>query len=118
MTRRLVLLLLAASSFVSCAPRTHAPSTPASFVNKVWQVKRSATVAPGQLYVFLSDGTLVVASAHGTPALGSWTYEDSILTMVEEGIPYTTDILALADSEFTIRSHNPGQPVDIVLVPA
>ena len=118
MTRRPALVIVGVLLALSCAPATHAPSPPSSFVNKVWQVKRSSSVATGQLYVFLSDGTLVVASAHGTPALGSWTYEDSVLTMVEEGIPYTTDILALADSEFTIRSHNPGQPVDIVLVPA
>jgi uncharacterized membrane protein len=73
-------------------------------------------VAPGNLYVFLSDGTLVMASPHAKPALGSWTYEDSALTMIEDGIPYTTNILALSDSMFSIRSHNPGQPVDIVLV--
>ena len=97
---------------------SHAPDTTVSFVNKVWQVKQSTSVAPGQVYVFLSDGTLVMAAANSKPALGTWTYEDSVLTMVEEGIPYTTDILALTPDEFSIRSHNPGQPVDILLVPA
>jgi hypothetical protein len=105
---------------LACAPRmARKPIEPvATFVNKVWQVKHSTSVAPGQLYVFLSDGTLVMASAHGRPALGSWTFEDSVLTMVEDGIPYRTDILELSDSAFTIRSHNPGPPVDILLVPA
>jgi hypothetical protein len=110
--------VLAALLLASCAPESHAPTHHPSFVNKVWQVKQSSSVATGQLYVFLSDGTLVMASPHGNPTLGRWTYQDSVLTMVEDGIRYRTDILALADSEVSIRSHNPGQPVDILLVPA
>jgi uncharacterized membrane protein len=112
-------LLVLALAMPSCAKTSPSPSAPAaSFVNKVWQVKQSTSVATGDLYAFLSDGTLVMASPHSKPALGSWTYEDSILTMVEDGIPYTTDILALSDSVFSIRSHNPGHPVDIILAPA
>jgi hypothetical protein len=38
--------------------------------------------------------------------------------MVEESISYPTDILGLTPETFTIRSHNPGQPVDITMVPA
>ncbi len=40
------------------------------------------------------------------------------LVMVEESIPYRVDILTLDDDEFVIRSHNPGAPVDIAMVPA
>jgi len=110
-----------------CAKQGSAPESTSgahaktlSFVNKVWQVKQSNGVQPGQLYTFLSDGTLVIASEHGRPSLGTWIYvdSDSVLTTIEDGIPYQTDILALTDTMFSIRSHNPGQPVDIVLVPA
>jgi len=89
-----------------------------SFVNRVWRVAESTSVAPGQLYVFLSDGTLVIASPNGKPALGTWSGDGGALTMVEEGIPYRVDILGLSRTEFRIRSHNPGQPVEIRLVPA
>lgn len=88
------------------------------FVNKVWSVSESSGVAPGTLYVFLAEGTLVIASANSKPALGAWRYEGGALTMVEEGIAYKVDVLELNKNEFRIRSHNPGEPVDITLVPA
>jgi len=92
---------------------------PAGFVDRVWSVSRSSSVEPGTLYVFLSEGTLVIASAHGKPMLGSWKKEaNGELTMIEEEIPYRTEILKLTPDELAIRSHNPGEPVDITLVPA
>lgn len=92
--------------------------TSASFVNKVWQVGSSSSVAPGTLYVFLSEGTLLITSPHNKPLLGTWEYDNGELIMVEEGVPYKTDILRLIATEFTIRSNNPGEPVEITLVPA
>lgn len=89
-----------------------------SFVDKVWQVKQSSAVAAGTTYAFLSDGTLVIDSPGGTPLRGQWTFENGALTMIEEGQSYPTDVLRLDESEFHIRSHNPGEPVDIVLVVA
>lgn len=91
---------------------------PATFVNRVWKVAESASVAPGHLYVFLSEGTLVVAFPNGKPALGTWSGEGGALTMVEEGIPYKVDILGLSRTEFRIRIYNPGEPVEIRFVPA
>ena len=89
-----------------------------SFVDKVWRVRESSAVEPGTLYVFLSEGTLVIASPHGKPALGTWKSENGNLTMVEESIPYKIDILNLTRDELRIRSHNPGEPVEITMVPA
>ena len=91
---------------------------PATFVNRVWQVAESTAVAPGQIYVFLSEGTLVMASTTGTPAFGRWKRDGEGLIMVEDGPPYRVDILSLTGAEFRIRSHNPGEPVEIRLVPA
>jgi hypothetical protein len=96
-------------------PATTAPPT---FVNRVWEVADGSAVAPGQLYVFLSEGTLVVASPTGTPSLGRWSRRGDGLTMVEAGLTYATDIVALSADEFRIRSHNPGTALDIRLVPA
>jgi hypothetical protein len=87
-------------------------------VNRVWSVASSSAVAPGTLYVFLSEGTLVIASPQSKPMLGSWKRSGDGLILVEESIEYPTDILNLDAGSFVIRSHNPGSPVDISLVPA
>jgi hypothetical protein len=106
----------------SGAPDPSSASTPSAtrpdFVNRVWAVSTSSAVAPGTLYVFLSEGTLVIASPNGKPMLGSWKRSGDGLILVEESIEYPTDILKLDADSFVIRSHNPGTPVDISLVPA
>lgn len=89
-----------------------------TFVNRVWVVAESEQVSIGELRVFLSEGTLVMASEHGTPALGSWRYENDRLTIIEEGIEYDVDILELGKDVFRIRIHSPGDPVDIRFAPA
>ncbi len=66
----------------------------------------------------LSEGTLVVTSPNGTPTLGTWSTNGGTLTMVEEGLSYQVDILRLSETEFRIRSNNPGGSVEIRLVPA
>jgi hypothetical protein len=90
----------------------------AGFANRVWSVRESTGVAPGTLYVFLSDGTLVITATTGKPSLGRWASRGDGLTMVEEGISYEVDVLELSADELTIRSHNPGEPVVTTLVPA
>ena len=90
--------------------------TPSAFVDKVWRVKSSSAVEADTVYAFLSGGTLVIDSPNGTPMYGQWRFEGGKLTMVEEGQPYPTDILRLDAGELHLRSHNPGEPVDIVLV--
>lgn len=119
-----VMLLSTAGSVGACSNSTGSAeqdpaefTAKASFVNKVWRVSESPAVAPGTLYVFLSEGTLLITSEHSKPALGRWKY-DGALTMVEESIAYKVDILKLTDEEFHIRSHNPGGSVEIRLVPA
>jgi hypothetical protein len=97
---------------------TRAPAPKPTFVNKVWRVASSSSIEPGMLYVFLSDGTLVIASPHGTPSLGSWKPAGDGLTMVEEGIPYKVDVLKLSADEFRIMINNPGNAVEIAFVPA
>ncbi len=89
-----------------------------SFVNKVWRVSESSSVARGTLYVFLSEGTLLITSPNSKPLLGTWKYKDGELSTVEEGLTYKVDILQLGADEFRIRSNNPGVPVEITLVPA
>jgi hypothetical protein len=89
-----------------------------TFVNRVWSVSESSAVARGTLYVFLSDGTLVITSRQTKPLVGEWKKTDHGLVMIEESLSYPTEILELTADSFVIRSHNPGQPVDISFVPA
>lgn len=92
--------------------------SPSAFVDRVWKVESSSAVEPGTVYAFLSDGTLVIDAPNGTPAHGRWSFENGALTMIEEGIPYPVDILALDGHAMRLRSHNPGEPVDLSLVHA
>ena len=108
-------LLLAGCPRPAAAPAP-GPATAAGFVNRVWKVEKSSSVSPDTMYVFLSGGTLVVTSPQGSPSLGTWKTEAGKLTMVEEGLSYPVDILRLDADRFTIRSHNPGEPVDIEMV--
>jgi hypothetical protein len=111
-------LALAGCARPAAPPPAPNATAPVGFVNRVWKVEKSSSVSPDTLYVFLSDGTLVVTSPHGKPSLGTWKSEGGKLTMVEEGLSYPVDVLALDASRFSIRSHNPGEPVDIEMVPA
>jgi heat shock protein HslJ/uncharacterized membrane protein len=100
------------------APAPPAATEAPSFVNRVWAVAESKQVEPGALRVFLSDGTLVMASPNSTPAFGQWRSEDGRLTITEEGRDYPTDVLALSDHAFRVRINGPGEPVEILFAPA
>ena len=114
---------------VACAPRPAAEQAPAPdaaptaqpanpralFVDIDWRVVSSSAVAVGTRYRFGSDGSLRIQAAGSTLGLGRWTFDDGKLVMVEEGIAYPTEILRLDTGHFTIRSHNPGTPVDIAM---
>lgn len=95
-------------------------STQASvgFVDKVWTVESSTAVAAGTHYAFLADGTLAIGAPQQRDSFGRWSYARGKLVMIEEGVEYPTDIVALDEAHFALRSHNPGGTVDIRLVPA
>lgn len=99
-------------------PEAAATGSAASFVNRVWVVVESEQVELGSLRVFLSEGTLVMASPHATPALGTWREDDGRLVIVEEGLEYDVDIVELNENELRVRIHSPGEPVDIRFEPA
>jgi heat shock protein HslJ len=96
--------------------RTSDAGAPPPFANKVWKVEKSTGVQPGLVYVFLSDGTLLIASGNSIPTLGKWTFDGTTLTMIEEGIAHKVDILAQSEDRLAIRIHSAGPPLDISLV--
>ena len=112
-------LVLALLLIAGCKPEPiDQADTDVSFVNQVWRVSESSAVAPGTLYTFLAEGTLVIASPNTRPLLGQWRYENGALTMVEESIPYAVDILEMKAGRLLLRSNNPGEPVSITLMAA
>lgn len=135
-TRTLALLIISQLAFVACERSDETQPTPTvatgpapamspvpevsepSFVNRVWAVAESGQVAVGDLRTFLSDGTLVMTSSHATPAFGTWRYDGARLAIIEEGREYPTDILELTEASFRIRMNGPGEPVEILFVPA
>lgn len=88
-----------------------------SFVNRVWKVERSTGIQPGAFYVFLSDSTLLIASAQGTPALGRWTYAGDTLTLIEEGIAHRATVTKLTSEELSIVLAGRGDSLAITFVP-
>ncbi|WP_140726084.1 MULTISPECIES: hypothetical protein [Gammaproteobacteria] len=101
----------------SAPPPAAADAIRPRLVDRVWRAKDDAsTVEPGTTYAFLGDGTLVIESPHGTPMTGQWRLEDGRLTMVEEGVPYDTEIVELDAATLHLRSHNPAGTLDIPLV--
>lgn len=107
----------AADSSTASPSPVSSPANPA-FINKVWKVAPSADGQGDQLYVFLSDGTLLLSATNSTPTLGRWEIREGIFFMVEEGISYQTDITALSQGELKLGSHNPGGIKEITLLPA
>jgi hypothetical protein len=99
-------------------PPPEPPADTVSFVNRVWSVAESEQVEIGALRVFLSDGTLVMASPNSEPAFGAWSQDGDHLTITEEGQDYATDILQLTEEAFRIRMHSPGEPLTMLLKPA
>ncbi|HET6577533.1 MAG TPA: hypothetical protein VFG66_04385 [Gemmatimonadales bacterium] len=119
--------VLAAALLLAACSRPNPPAEPAhavrsdstpAFANRVWKVARSSAGDPGTFYVFLSDGSLLITSPHGTPSLGSWRFAGDTLTLVEEGIAHPAAVLRLGADTLAIRIPGPGEPVEITFVPA
>jgi hypothetical protein len=87
------------------------------FANRVWKVAKGSPGDPGTFYVFLSDGSLLITSPHGTPSLGKWHYSGEVLTMEEEGLPHQATVLRSTPDTFALRLTGPGQPVLLTFVP-
>jgi hypothetical protein len=87
------------------------------FANRVWKVAKGSEGDPGTFYVFLSDGSMLITSPHGTPSLGTWHYSGEVLTMVEEGLPHQATVLRATPDTFAISVAGSGQPVVLTFVP-
>jgi len=121
-----------AALFAGCTPSqdTTQPSTPVNapappaatdlaagpLVNTVWRVT-SANRAPGTLFVFLSNGTLMMTSCVEVYRLATWRAETADrLTIVEDiAVQYTADIQALSQNNLRLRLNLRSEQVDLTL---
>ena len=87
------------------------------FANRVWKVAKGSAGDTGAFYVFLSDGSLLIASPHGTPSIGSWHYSGEVLTMVEEGLPHPATVLQATPDTLHVRIVSSGEPLEMTFVP-
>ena len=85
-------------------------------VNTVWRVT-SGNRAPGTLFVFLSNGTLVMTSCVEVYRLATWRAETTDrLTIVEDPpVQYTADMLALSQNSLSLRLNLRSEQVDLTL---
>lgn len=115
MKKLIVVILL--GILVSACATTVATTSPDSrspeFVNKLWQVTESSDIPSGSLYVFLSDGTLLITSDTGTPLVGRWSATGSAITMIEESLPYQGKIVASTENGLELRMKNPGGEISL-----
>jgi hypothetical protein len=122
-----------AALFAGCTPSqdTTQPSTPVNapappiaatdlaagpLVNTVWRVT-SANRAPGTLFVFLSNGTLMMTSCVEVYRLATWRAETpDRLTIVEDiAVQYTADIQAISRNNLSLRLNLRSEQVDLTL---
>jgi hypothetical protein len=123
MRRLFLLCFLVLTACGGSAPPQPAPAPPKAavapaFVNKAWRVVAPSDIPAGAIYVFLSDNTLLISSATGTPALGRWTMSGPEIVMIEEGMSYRTEILQSTSERLVLRQHNRGGTINLVFAPA
>lgn len=105
-------ILLSACATTPVASTSEDSRSP-EFVNKLWQVTESSDIPSGSLYIFLSDGALIIASDTGTPLVGRWSATGTAITMIEESLPYQGKIVASTENGLELRMKNPGGEISL-----
>jgi len=138
LTRQLAVAFLAVCA-VTAVPRAdtravQAPSTPAAppadaaspllainidrFVDRVWVVDAATAVAPGSLYVFLSDNVLLTSPKGGTPTVGTWAEDVDGLVLTVKGRSSKVAVLELTAERFRFQMKGATPQAEVTLVPA
>lgn len=125
--------IVAFSSPTSSAPAPVTASPPApngktnltQLFSRVWRVTKSPSQpAPGSIYVFLPNGTLLQTSCSETYRIATWTINKAaprVLRVTEDGrLAYTATIAQLTDTTLqlqrTLISNNEKQTITLTAV--
>jgi hypothetical protein len=131
-SRWLAVVLLVAAG---CSPSTPAPnaSAPASsvqplaptnvtdrLVNKAWRITSPSDRAPGSFYIFLANGTLVMASCVETYRLAAWRADGPSRLMITEdpGVQYPAEMSEVGERQASLRLILKSEQVDLTLAQA
>jgi hypothetical protein len=113
-----VIVLVSVLGLGACA--TAARSTgeaPRGLVDRAWLIVAPPGRAPGSLYVFLSDGTLLMTSCVETYRLATWRWSgDGRLEVTEDPITrYTARVLVIEERDLTLRLELVRESVELRL---
>jgi hypothetical protein len=112
--------LAVAMALGACAPANQTADSrmrPARLTGKVWLVAEPPGRAPGSLYVFVSDGTLLMTSCVETYRLARWRAEaDGRLVVTEDpATRYEVRVLEAGERELRLRLQLVNETVDLRL---
>jgi len=94
------------------------PSTTESrLTNKAWLITAPAGRAPGSLYVFLADGTLMMTSCVETYRLATWQLQgdDRLVVTEDPTTRYVVRVIDVGERELRLRLELVGENVDLEL---
>jgi len=118
-----------AALFAGCTPAqeatptsANAPAPPAMasglaaspLVNTAWRVT-SGNRAPGTLFVFLPNGTLMMTSCVEVYRLATWQAEstDRLRIVEDTAVEYTADVEAVSENSLSLRLNLRSEQVDL-----
>lgn len=94
------------------------PSTTESrLTGKVWLVTAQAGRAPGSLYIFLADGTLMMTSCVEAYRLAAWQLQgdERLLVTEDPTTSYIVRVVDLGERDLRLRLELVGENVDLEL---
>jgi hypothetical protein len=89
-------------------------------VNRIWKVSGPADVAPGSIYTFLSDGTLMMTSCVETYRLARWTRGPGERLTIQEdpSVSYEASVTPRGTDRLSLVLHLKTEQVERTLEPA
>lgn len=93
------------------------PTTASRLINKVWSVTAPPDRAPGSLYIFLADGTLMMASCVETYRLATWQSQgdDRLVVTEDPTTSYGVRVIDQGERDLRLRLELTGENVDLEL---
>lgn len=102
----------------TAAPAVPTASSQAAWVDRVW-VRADATDLPGQMRIFLSDGTLVMDSCWEVYRLSAWRREgENGIVWSEDGQEIRAEVLETTGDALRLRLQLMDGPHEESYVPA
>lgn len=120
-TGLLTLLLVSGCTVAAPTPQDQPgnPDLSTRLIAHVWRITSPSDRAPGSVYAFHPDGTLMMTSCVEVYRIAQWHLNPSgTLTIAEDPtVTYEADIVALSDSGLSLRLHLRNEQVMLQFAP-